>query len=149
MNHLICLRCGHIFNNKANLNKHYQRIYPCPSQYYEYNYQYLRTNHKELKGKRIELIVFMYQSDRKIKTPRPRFKNIINKPSNTLHTEIKNKLNELDQTEVEIESYIKTYKCNCGKIFNHQSSLSRHKKTKHPKQETLIESLIKKAKTIK
>jgi hypothetical protein len=142
MNHLICLRCGHIFNNKANLNKHYQRIYPCPNQYYEYNYIYLRNNHKELKEKRIELIVFMYKAERKIKTPKPRFK-IDEKPSHIMHDKIKTKITELDSSEIYKEIYIKIHKCDCGKIFNHHSSLSRHKKTKHPRKETLLYTLIK------
>jgi hypothetical protein len=138
MNHLICLRCGHIFNNKANLNKHYRRITECFSKYYEYDYKYLRYNHDPLKKKRIELLIFIYDTK---KVNNILIKNDI--PSESLYKKIQNHVDEIDTQTNYVNFYDRIYKCFCGSKFNHQSSLSRHKKLKHIKKETLMDLLIK------
>lgn len=137
MEHLICLRCGHTFSNKANLNKHYRRKTICQDIYYNYDYKYLKDNHNILKGKRIELLVYNYKP----------IKKVLKKPSIILYNDIQKKIEKLD-SEVK-ESYQKIFKCHCGKVYIHQSSLSRHKKVKHAKKETLFDKLIKRSTKLK
>ena len=104
MEHLICLRCGHTFSNKANLNKHYRRKTMCQDIHYDYDYKYLKKNHDILKGKRIELIVFNYKPKKK----QPK------KPSNILYEEIQTKIEKLDNKIQKMDTYTKMFKCHCG-----------------------------------
>lgn len=156
MNHLICLRCGHIFANKANLNKHYKRNNVCNSTYYEYTYKDMKQNHSLLKSKRIELILYIdnnnLNNNTKIKKPK-QLQPKLNKNSDITYWTLKNKLKNITNNKLNNESFkdddclkdndTKIYKCSCGKIYNHHSSLSRHKKDKHKKPETLLSKLIK------
>lgn len=150
MNQNICLRCGHIFNNKSNLNRHYQKTMTCPNTYYNYTSQYMYKNHIKLKAMRIELIVYINKPSTSIK-----FKMKSESPSQIIYKQLKHKLTQLDNTNNTTNTnttntnttneyeHQKEYKCICGKIFNHHSSLSRHKKTKHKKTETLLSKLLK------
>ena len=156
MNQNICLRCGHIFNNKSNLNRHYQKISPCPNTYYNYTSQYMFKNHIKLQAMRVELIVYINKDKQPTST---KIKIKSESPSQIIYKQLKSKLKQLDDTNTnntvnltnKYNKYIqynqykeyKEYKCDCGKIFSHHSSLSRHKQTKHKKIETLLSKLLK------
>jgi hypothetical protein len=148
MKHLICLRCGHVFQNKANLNKHYKRIYICDAKYYNHGYQYLLKNHQQLKFKRLKLIHHLDQTNIKINKI-----STINDKMEILF----DKINQINQGNTDKDYNTKSkycepkinkskkdiYKCFCGKIYYHQSSLSRHKKSVHDKKTTLISQILK------
>jgi hypothetical protein len=158
MKNLICLRCGHVFHNKANLNKHYKRKTICQSKYFKHSYQYLLQNHQQLKFKRLELLNHIEQENTKTTKIKLNKEDDISEKLESLINKIKqiNKGNiipndDIDQDILETKTTSKhnknIYKCFCGKIYFHQSSLSRHKKSLHNKKTTLLSQLIKKKKS--
>jgi hypothetical protein len=160
MKNLICLRCGHVFQNKANLNKHYKRKTICQSKYFKHSYQYLLQNHEQLKFKRLELLNHIEQKNTKISKIKLNKEDVITEKIDLLIDKIKeinkgntipneeiyeNKVDKLDKKSISKSKNV--YKCFCGKIYFHQSSLSRHKNNLHTKKPTLLSQLIKKEKT--
>jgi hypothetical protein len=156
MKNLICLRCGHVFQNKANLNKHYKIKTVCQSKYFKYSYQYLLQNHEQLKFKRLELLNHIKKENTNTTKIKLDNKNILDEKLDSLIDKIKqiNKGNTVPSDNID-DDIINTiskpnkniHKCFCGKIYFHQSSLSRHKKTTHNKKPTLLSQLIKKKQT--
>jgi hypothetical protein len=158
---LICLRCGRLFTNKSNLNKHYKRKMDCSPTYYDFEYTYLRYHHNLLKKIRCELNEYLSKKTNP-KTCNIKLKYKMKPIKSSIKSILKIKLENLTQSDdncpilvneynnAQCDKYYKCYKCN--KIYNHRSSLHRHMsnsclhKNTNKKTNTLLSQILKKAK---